>query len=304
MFVLPGDTTPLSAKTFLGKAGGGILQPGGSGFAVPLSALTHHTTSPGEPKTLFLLQNVGFQLWLLAHGCAGSWANIPGVELSCHLGAVNGAGLSVPLPPLWKVIGVSSKSLILEWGTVGPWDGEQELIWCFKGRGRVKMDFQSGQGGSTRVESVAGVCLRRRQLPMLCQAGSGALAAPGGRNSHVTQCCCCCLTGTRSRCSSDSSLSSSAPQKQSRREQRLRARNLCVPDWPWRLVRAVPHAGPEPQLAPGSCPIAPLGQMHLQFVPPLCCTSGVVVPLFLACESDLQTEGSKGYQERSCLSNL
>lgn len=40
MCVLPGDTTPLSAKTFLGKVVGGIVQPGGSGFAVPLSALT------------------------------------------------------------------------------------------------------------------------------------------------------------------------------------------------------------------------------------------------------------------------
>lgn len=132
MFVLPGDTTPLSAKTFLGKAGGAILQPGGSGFAVPLSALTHHTPSPGEPKALFLLQNAGFQLWLLSCGCAGSWANIPGVELSHHPGAVEGAGLCVPLPPHgnllehhqthWSWMG---KSGTLGWGTVGHWNGEQ-----------------------------------------------------------------------------------------------------------------------------------------------------------------------------------
>lgn len=120
MFVLPGDTTPLSAKTSLGKKGC-WWDPAAGGKWLCSSTLTpHHFPWGTKSSFFFLLQNAGFQLCLLGCGCAGSWANIPGEKLSCHLGAGNGAGLFS-----WDFFDVSSNPVTLGWGTGGHWDREQ-----------------------------------------------------------------------------------------------------------------------------------------------------------------------------------
>lgn len=64
---------------------------------------------------------------------------------------------------------------------------------------------------------MAGVCFRRKQLPVLCQAGSEALAAPG--DGTATSLSTAASLGQGPGCSRDCS----HPQKQSRSEHR------CVP---------------------------------------------------------------------------
>lgn len=92
MFVLPGDTTPLSAKTCLGKGGGGMLQLG------EVALLFHSQHSPttqlplGNQRLFFCCKILDFSSGSLAMGVLD-----PGpiflVKLSHHLGAGNGAGL-------------------------------------------------------------------------------------------------------------------------------------------------------------------------------------------------------------------
>lgn len=64
MFVLPGDTTPLSAKTFLGKVFGGDCAAWGKWLCC--SPLSTHMTSLWKPKALFCSKMLDFSSASLA----------------------------------------------------------------------------------------------------------------------------------------------------------------------------------------------------------------------------------------------
>lgn len=163
---------------------------------------------------------------------------------------------------------------MLEWRT-GMLEWEQELLWGFKERGRVRILFQSGQGGYSRGKPVPGVCFRRRQLPELCQAGSGPWQPQEEGTATSPRAAAAVSLGQDQGAAGTVLWAALVPKTTQEGAQGVCQEPLC-PGLVIGTGQAGPSPWPEPQLScqvpPGAAP-SPLSGRCICSWFPLCCTS-------------------------------
>lgn len=142
---------------------------------------------------------------------------------------MNGAELSLPLPPIWKFLGAPWNPLIVEWRT---------------GAALVLQGKRKGENGLSKwpeweaVMKISGWCVFQKEAAAhAVQAGSGTLQPLEGsgstrRKAQPRHSAVLLPHWDKIQCAAATDLQPAlSPEKQSRREHRVRASNLCVLGW-------------------------------------------------------------------------